>query len=78
MEGEAAATTGGKRMTAWMRHVKKTMTANKGMPFSSALKLAGKTYKKSGGGVAETASPLAGGRRRTRKAKKSRKGGRKH
>jgi hypothetical protein len=75
MEGEAA-TTGGKR-SAWMTHVKKTMKANKGKPLSAVLKMAKKTYKKSGGGVAETASPLSGGRRRTRKSK-SRRGGRKH
>lgn len=76
MEGEAAATTGGKR-SAWMTHVKKTMKANKGKPLSAVLKMAKKTYKKTGGGVAETAA-VVGGKRRTRKTKKSRKGGRKH
>ena len=75
MEGEAT-TTGGKR-SAWMSHVKKTMKANKGMKLMQVLKLAKKTYKKTGGGVAETASPLKGGKK-TRKNKKSRKGGRKH
>ena len=74
MEGEA--TTGGKR-SAWMSHVKKTMKAHKGMKLMQVLKLAKKTYKKTGGGVAETASPLKGGRK-TRKVRKSRKGGRKH
>lgn len=74
MEGEAAATTGGKR-SAWMTHVKKTMKANKGKPLSAVLKMAKKTYKKSrrGGGVAETASPLAGGRRKGGKTRRSRK-----
>jgi len=77
---------GGKR-SAWMTHVKKTMRAHKGKSLKQVLKIAGKTYKKSGkktarktrkgkskkflgmfGGagptVAETATPLAGGRRR--------------
>ena len=79
MEGEAA--TGGKR-SAWMSHVKKTMKANKGKPLSAVLKMAKKTYKKGGAmSPAEVSSAPAaatGGRRRTRKAKKSRKGGRKH
>lgn len=80
---------GGKR-SAWMTHVKKTMKANKGKPLSAVLKMAKKTYKKGSmkGGEApvdevpkdEVSAPVAptGGRRRTRKAKKSRKGGRKH
>ena len=58
-----------------MAHVKKTMKANKGKSLKQVLKMAGKTYKKMakrGGGVATTASPLSGGRRKTRK------GGRKH
>ena len=79
MEGEA--TTGGKR-SAWMSHVKKTMKANKGMKLMQVLKLAKKTYKKTGGALSPSpveAGPAAtGGRRRTRKTKKSRKGGRKH
>ena len=81
MEGEAAATTGGKR-SAWMSHVKKTMKANKGMKLMQVLKLAKKTYKKTGGALSpspvESAPAATGGRRRTRKTKKSRKGGRKH
>lgn len=82
MEGQE----GGKR-SAWMTHVKKTMKANKGKPLSAVLKMAKKTYKKGSmkGGEApvdevpknEMSAPT-GGRRRTRKAKKSRKGGRKH
>ena len=83
---------GGKR-SAWMTHVKKTMRAHKGMKLGAVLKMASKTFKKSkrgggsgvvpmpltGGGVASTASPLAGGRRRrgSRKTRKSR-GSRKH
>lgn len=70
MEGQE----GGKR-SAWMTHVKKTMKANKGMKLMQVLKMAKKTYKK--GGAALTPAAV-GGRRRTRKAKKSRKGGRKH
>ena len=38
---------GGKR-SAWMAHVKKTMRANKGKSLSQVLKMAAKTYKKSG------------------------------
>ena len=81
---------GGKR-SAWMSHVKKTMKANKGKSLMQVLKMAKKTYKKGSmkGGEApvdevpknEDSAPVApatGGRRRTRKTKKSRKGGRKH
>lgn len=59
---------GGKR-SAWMSHVKKTMKANKGKPLSAVLKMAAKTYKKTmrGGGIASTALPLSGGRRRSRR-----------
>jgi hypothetical protein len=60
---------GGKKRSAWMTHVKKTMKANKGKPLSAVLKMAKKTYKKTmrGGGVGETAAPLSGGRRRSRR-----------
>ena len=82
---------GGKR-SAWMSHVKRTMKANKGKSLMQVLKMAKKTYKKSmkgGNAPAEVATeppageasdtPKMGGRRRrTRKNKKSRKGGRKH
>ena len=44
-EGDEMA--GGKR-SAWMTHVKKTMRANKGKSLSQVLKMAAKTYKKSG------------------------------
>lgn len=83
----ADAIEGGKR-SAWMSHVKKTMKAHKGMKLMQVLKLAKKTYKKGSmkGGEApvdevpknEDSAPVTGGRRRTRKTKKSRKGGRKH
>ena len=83
---------GGKR-SAWMSHVKKTMKANKGKSLMQVLKMAKKTYKKGmkGGNAPVDAAPEApaaeapaaeattGGRRRkTRKNKKTRKGGRKH
>jgi hypothetical protein len=66
---EPASMEGGKKRSAWMTHVKKTMKANKGKPLSAVLKMAKKTYKKTmrGGGVAETAAPLSGGRRRSRR-----------
>ena len=67
----------------WLAHVKKTMKSHKGKKFGDILKMAKKTYK--GGaevqgspslstGSADTAAPV-GGRRRTRKGRKSRKGG---
>lgn len=67
---------GGKKRSAWMSHVKKTMRANKGKPLSAVLKMAKKTYKKTmrGGGVASTAAPLSGGRK-GRKSRKSKKNG---
>ena len=84
---------GGKR-SAWMSHVKKTMKANKGKSLMQVLKMAKKTYKKGmKGGEAAPAdaapeapageapvaeAPTGGRRRKTRKNKKSRKGGRKH
>lgn len=43
---------GGKKRSAWMSHVKKTMKANKGKPLSAVLKMAAKTYKKVKGGTA--------------------------
>lgn len=50
--------TGGR--TAWMAHVKKTMRSNKGKSLKQVLKIAAKTYKKSGKKTA----------RKTRKGKK--------
>lgn len=91
---EGAAQAGGKR-SAWMSHVMKTKSANKGKSLTEVLKMASKTYKKSGvsktarktrkgkgkkflgmfgGMVAETASPVTGGRR----SRKGKKGSRKH
>jgi hypothetical protein len=66
----------------WLAHVKKTMKSHKGKKFGDILKMAKKTYK---GGADVTPSdslstgPMSpapvGGRRRTRKGRKSRKGG---
>ena len=67
----------------WLAHVKKTMRSHKGKKFGDILKLAKKTYT-GGGDVApanepsSTALPSAapvGGRRRTRRGRKSRRGG---
>lgn len=78
MEPEQSA---GKR-SKWLSHVKKTMKAHKGKSLKQVLKMAKKTYKGGSGVEAyqapSTASPLAGGRRKTRKATKGRKGSRKH
>lgn len=46
--------------TAWMAHVKKTMRSHKGKSLKQVLKIAAKTYKKSGKKTA----------RKTRKGKK--------
>jgi hypothetical protein len=66
----------------WLAHVKKTMKSHKGKKFGDILKMAKKTYK---GGAEVTPSssmssgPMSpapvGGRKRTRKGRKSRKGG---
>ena len=69
---DAPAVTGGKR-SAWMSHVKKTMKANKGKSLMQVLKMAKKTYKKTGGGVAETAASTGGRRRKGGKTRRSRK-----
>jgi len=67
----------------WLAHVKKTMKSHQGMKFGQVLKMAKKTYK-GGGEVAaanepsNTALPSAaavGGKRRTRRGRKSRRGG---
>ena len=71
----------------WLTHVKATMKAHKGKSFGDVLKMAKKTYKKgkmSGGsdgvepagglkGGFPEAAP-AGGRRRSRRGRKSRRG----
>jgi len=75
-------------MSKWLSHVKSTMKSNKGKSFSQVLKLAAKTYKKHGGG--DGAAPAVrgdlggtnsagsaaavGGRRRSRRGRKSRRG----
>jgi hypothetical protein len=74
---------GGKKRSAWMTHVKKTMKANKGKSLMQVLKMAKKTYKKTmrggmttsaapGGG---SAAPLSGGRRKGSKSRKTKKNG---
>ena len=63
----------------WLAHVKKTMKSHKGKKFGDILKMAKKTYK--GGaevtpsssmstGSAETAAPVGGRRRKTRRGRK--------
>jgi hypothetical protein len=69
----------------WLTHVKKTMKSHKGMKFGQVLKMAKKTYKGGGGeGGVEPKSDLpspthnaapAGGRRRSRRSRKTRRGG---
>jgi hypothetical protein len=66
----------------WLTHVKKTMKSHKGKKFGDILKMAKKTYK---GGAEVQGSPSmssgpmspapVGGRKRTRRGRKSRKGG---
>lgn len=68
----------------WLAHVKKTMKSHKGKKFGDILKMAKKTYK--GGadvqgspslstGSVNSAAPVGGRRRKTRRGRKSRKGG---
>jgi hypothetical protein len=68
----------------WLAHVKKTMKSHKGKKFGDILKMAKKTYKGGADGSVEGSPSLSsgpmspapvGGRRRTRKGRKSRKGG---
>ncbi|NDG29244.1 hypothetical protein EB118_03975 [bacterium] len=55
---------GGKR-SAWMKHVKATMKAHRGLPLSAVLKMAKKTYKKhTGGTYMEKMGPMGGARHR--------------
>jgi hypothetical protein len=72
----------------WLTHVKATMKAHKGKSFGDVLKMAKKTYKKgkmsggSEGGVMPAGGPKGafpeaaptGGRRRSRRGRKSRRG----
>ena len=77
---ESMSMEGGKKRSAWMSHVKKTMKANKGKPLSAVLKMAKKTYKKTmRGGMTTSAAPGSGsaaivGGRKSRKSRKSRRG----
>ena len=66
----------------WLAHVKKTMKSHKGKKFGDILKMAKKTYK--GGADVEgspsmSSGPMSpapvGGRRKTRRGRKSRRGG---
>jgi len=68
----------------WLAHVKKTMKSHKGKKFGDILKMAKKTYKGGAEGAVEPKPDLpssthdaapVGGRRRTRRGRKSRSGG---
>lgn len=52
---------GGKR-SAWMKHVKATMKAHKGMPLSAVLKMAKKSYHR-GGTLMDKMGPMGGARK---------------
>jgi len=54
----------------WLVHVKKTMKSNHGMKFKDVLKLAGKTYKKTGSSPGHTKSK----RRKHKRTKSKGKG----
>ena len=43
---------------AWLAHVKQVRKQNAGMSFKEVLKLAKKSYKKRGGGVASNAAAI--------------------
>jgi hypothetical protein len=71
------APTGGRKKSAWMRHVSATMKSEKGKKgtmgkgwFKHVLKTAKATYKKKGGGSALSPSPVGGTRRRRRRGGK--------
>lgn len=71
-------TEGGKRRSAWMTHVKKTMKSHRGKSLSDVLKIAAKTYKKKGGATLSPADysssgPTTGGRRRRGRTTRRRK-----
>lgn len=57
---------------AWLAHVKSTMKSHKGMKFKDVLKLAKKTYKKSGTGK-KMAKKTAKKGKKGKKGKKSRR-----
>ena len=44
--------------SAWLRHVMAVRAKNKGMAFKNVLKMAKRSYKKVGGGVAANAAPI--------------------
>ena len=46
--------------SAWLRHVMAVKAKNKGMAFKDVLKMAKRSYKKVGGGVAANAAPVGG------------------
>lgn len=46
--------------SAWLRHVMAVRAKNKGMAFKNVLKMAKKSYKRVGGGVAANAEPVGG------------------
>ena len=46
--------------SAWLRHVMAVRAKNKGMAFKNVLKMAKRSYKKVGGGVAANAAPVGG------------------
>ena len=69
----------------WLAHVKKTMKAHKGKKFGDILKMAKKTYKGGAEGDVQGSPDLptgplgnaapVGGRRRSRRSRKTRRGG---
>ena len=69
----------------WLAHVKKTMKSHKGKKFGDILKMAKKTYKGGADGAVEgspsmssgpmSPAPVGGRRRKTRRGRKSRRGG---
>ena len=67
---------GGRKKSAWMKHVSATMKSEKGKKgtmgkgwFKHVLKTAKATYKKKGGGSALSPAPVGGTRRRRRGGK---------
>jgi hypothetical protein len=68
------AATGGRKKSAWMKHVSATMKSEKGKKgtmgkgwFKHVLKTAKATYKKKGGSHGLSPAPIAGGRTRRRR-----------
>ncbi len=69
--------TGGRKKSAWMKHVSATMKSEKGKKgsmgknwFKHVLKTAKATYKKKGGSHALSPAPIVGGTRRRRRGGK--------